>query len=465
MRHLLGLSHIHQRAPWPEALPLPRLRWLLLLDGLDESPLPSQDTAEVLNALATHVTLLVSCRLNDHARYLETGASSFAIYVELTPWDDEQLERYASALEASGRQSAAFAVRRLMVLHRRPDVIGYPLWLSMLTYLAENEASVEVEQLDDYELVRQTMRAVAINEILRAGGDRADAGALEGTWQQAAWLLHERRRTVSADLVGQRPRAGRVSLRDLEELLETPRDAPAFRAMLSLLDIGDEVVKGFRHEVLHDYWLGEYIAQRLPGANAGEVANLLGRQRRAFANDAVRRRLASEGREADAAATLRGCFSDIPHGPADIFVKNQMLYFLGRLDDSSASQQFLASVWQSQESDFVRYSAAFTGAMMGAAEVENDYFGTLTKDADSDALNRGYHLFYHGDVDVPESAMPYYDDGSASPDRSIEVLVERLQRSGPGNRRLRRIELFTLRRSSKREELQPLTWPPVLRTL
>lgn len=434
LRHFMGLAH--ERAPWPASLPLPNLRWVLLLDGLDESPLPGTEMIRTLEELAAHTTLLVSCRLNDYGRYVDVGRSSFEMYVELRPWDEDHIERYAQALETNGRQAAADAVRSLLQSRRRPEVISYPLWLSMLTYLAESGDGVDdVNDLDDYELLRRTTAAVAGEEMKRHGGSHEDAAELKSAWEVCAWLLQEQRRT-----------AQRLYTRDLEQALHVLQDDALFRATLSALEVSDEVIRGFQHEILHDFWLGQYIARRLPAATAEDLIRLLGSQRRGFANSVVRRRLAREGRKAEAANTLRGSFDEVGQVPRAEFVKNQILYFLGRLDDGSATQGFLAAVWRSDEPRFVRYSAAFTGALIGAPGVEEEYYETLRSDPESDALNRGYHLYYHGDVDVRETEMPYHDDGTVSADRTIDVLIDRLRLKKPTNRRLRRIELFTLRR-------------------
>jgi hypothetical protein len=136
----------------------------------------------------------------------------------------------------------------------------------------------------------------------------------------------------------------------------------------------------------------------------------------------------------------------VPEGPRSQFVRNQILYFLGRLDASDETKQFLAAVWHSDQPPFIRYSAAFTGAMIGAPTIEEEYYARLVDDCESDALNRGYHLFYHGDQDLREEDMPWHDDGAVPATRTIEVLIFRLRATGLANRRLRRLELHTLRR-------------------
>jgi hypothetical protein len=433
VRRLLGLTY--GREPWPASLELPRLNWVIVLDGLDESPLSSIQATQVLRHLGEAATLLVTCRERDHGRYLEAGGSTFSIIVELESWDDKRLEAYAGALEKAGRELAAEAVRGSMRLGRRPELISYPLWLTMLTYLAENEEHFRLEPFDDLGLLRRTMGAVANVESRRHGQD--DVPALEAAWRRIAWKLHVRRREGH----------GPLTEAELANEVGLALGDACFIAACSLLDVGDGMVSGFRHEVVHAYWLGEEIAVRLPGAGADEVVELLRWQRSAIANDAVRQRLRRDGRAPESVATLRSRFFDIPAGPPGDFVKNQILYFLGRLDDPTRSREFLAGVWRSDEPEFVRYSAAFNGAMIGAAGVEEDYYHHLQDDADSDSLNRGYHMFYHGDIDLLETQMPYRDEDYSVPARrSVEVLIDRLRRDGPENKRLRRIELLTLRR-------------------
>jgi len=425
------LGRAHDRGPWP--LVLPNLRWVLVLDGLDESPLPAGEASGMLSELSEHVTLLVSCRANDSARY-RLDAVSFQHQIRLTPWGSEQLERYARALTDANLTRGAAAVGRAIATRRRPSVIGYPLWLAMLVYLAEEDEEPALEQLDDYELVHRTMRSVGESELTRHRGNGYEFDALSEALGITAALLQDRR--------GARP----VTLAELERRLALAAEGPVMLAVRSFLELSAETVRGFRHEVIHDYWLGEHIAGGLPGADGPRLLELLGTQRRVLANDAVRRSLARLDRGGEAAETLRGRLHEVPEDARSAFVKNQMLYFLGRLDDSPTTKEFLAGIARSDEPEFVRYSAAFTGAMIGAEGVERDYYRTLRENEDSDRLNRGYHLFYHGDVDLPEEEMPYYDDASVRPERAAAVLVERLGLSEPKNLRLRRIELFTLRR-------------------
>lgn len=443
LRRLIGLAHA--RAPWPQTLQLPQLPWILILDGIDESPLLSSDATKTLRRLGEEATLLVTCRRSDHQRYLEAEGSTFAVIVELEPWGEERLQHYANALESSGRLLPAGAVRELLRLKQGPKLISYPLWLSMLTYLAEHETDLKVSQLDDYVLLQRTMGAVAKEEATRHG--EVEPGALEETWQRMAWTLHCRRRE----------RQGPLSRAELALDLRLGTDEPLFKAACSMLEIKDQRVSGFRHEVIHDYWLGEEIAARLPKASAAEIVDLLGRQRSSLANDAVRSRLRANGQAAETAAGLRERFIEVPEGPREEFVKNQMLYFIGRLDPDKSST-FLASIWRlREEAEFVRYSAAFNGAMVGAEGVEEDYYQYLCENSEAESLNRGYHLFYHGDIDVNESEMPYRDeDYSVSAERAIEVLIRRLCMTEPENRRLRRIELLTLRRFIETRE-QPQT--------
>jgi hypothetical protein len=241
-----------------------------------------------------------------------------------------------------------------------------------------------------------------------------------------------------------------LHLAQVRTSLSLVSDSALERAALSVLDfIGDEIV-GFFHEVFFDYWLAEYIVDRLvdSATTKQEIAGTFSLHRSYVTNKLVRQRI--EGREdrAAVASRLRDAYDATGHlGSKEVFARNQIIYLTARIDSSDATRRFVRSIWHSNEPAFVRYAAAFSAAILDDTEVEDEYFRLLKQSHTTDRLNRGYHLSYYGDTEpVTEAEATPDDDGTSDAARTLATLFRRLGRTEARHRRLRRIELLTVRR-------------------
>jgi hypothetical protein len=84
--------------------------------------------------------------------------------------------------------------------------------------------------------------------------------------------------------------------------------------------------------------------------------------------------------------------------------------------------------------------------MVGDRLIEQSYYASLKELGAWDEINRGYHLYYYGDIDIDEEEVPPKDDCSSPAEATLRTLFRRLQRTQPEHLSLRRIELFTIRR-------------------
>jgi hypothetical protein len=231
--------------------------------------------------------------------------------------------------------------------------------------------------------------------------------------------------------------------------LKPEPDTKLREAVFSCLEIWADFVRGFFHEVLREYWLAEYIVDTTSQTEDDKVIlELLGYQRSVVTNKFVRLRIQSRENVRQISERLRTAFRATADSSGSMaFAKNQILYLLGRIDPSPANRQFLASIWSSEsEPPFVRYAAAWAEARMGNSAVEEAYYGSLRTPGVWDEINRGYHLYYYGDIDIGEGQVPPKDDGNSPAEATLRTLFRRLQRSQPEHLNLRRIELFTVRR-------------------
>src|SRR5262249_18296380 len=157
--------------------------------------------------------------------------------------------------------------------------------------------------------------------------------------------------------------------------------------------VGDEVV-GFFHEVFFDYWLAEYIVDKLADTTtrSDEVAELFSLSRSYVTNKLIRQRIHGRESPGSIAARLREAYDSTGRlGPRQSFARNQITYFAARIDSSDATRRFVREIWHSDDSEFVRYAAAFSAAILDDTQVEAEFFKHLREQSTADRLNRGYH--------------------------------------------------------------------------
>ena len=437
IRRILGQTD--QKEPWPERLPLPELQYVFVLDGLDEAVERSKASNSVAKIGAEH-PIFVSCRRADYERSFRSIDSCFNRIVELRPWGDVEIEQYIAALEASGFARGAELIRHWRRLGAIPGILSLPLWLSMIAFLGQDEyehsgSAFQPQPLDEYELLSRCSDAVARRELTRQRASIQPA-ELFRWWADIAWAIHTARREKRV-----------LTETDLLRTIGHEAESPAFLVLASLLNVSSNRVHGYFHEVFQEYWLAFHLTQSiLNESKAGHLVDLFSYQRSVVTNRLLRMGLLKND-VSTVAAHLRDAFWSAELASARaVFVKNQLVYLLGRIDgEGSNTRSFLRNIWKSGENAVIRHSAAFALTMVGEEDVESEFYQLLLTSGDDDAINRGYHMYYYGDVDIREEDVPRRDDGSVAA-LTMRQLARRLGRNAPRNLRLRRIELLTLRR-------------------
>lgn len=439
----LLLGSARARPPWPSALDLPDKEWILVLDGLDESSLSRTTLVPIIEVIAKEATLLVTCRRYDYERYLQGVKEYFNSVIQLLTWKEEDVSKYLVALKTGGKVRAHAFISDYLNRGELPDFITLPLWLSMLTFLTERAGSanlsIDLTTSAPYELLRLCADAVAEDELKRQGVTDKSKDDLRNFWGSCAWEIQKAVRDKKP-----------LRVSDLEAALGIQEATSIGKAVFAPLDMFGNQVYGFFHEVFREYWLAEYLVDRLidDKIDAQQRVDYFSYQRSRETNSFVRLRIKS--REDIRIISMRlqeAIRSTSLVGGRALFAKNQLVYLLGRVDGSEANRAFLSAVWNSSdESPFVKHSAAFGAVMLGDSVIEDEYYQLLnTSDAD-DKMNRGYHLYYYKDLNVSESEMPVIDDGQSDGERTMRQLFKRLTRSEVRNLNLRRIELLTVRR-------------------
>jgi hypothetical protein len=418
------------RASFPAAVPLFDRPRFLVLDGLDEGVTSPAIRVEQIRALAESNHLLASCRRSDMDADLRDAVAFFDTIIELPAWGDVQQRAFIEKLRQRDMDSAADFLTRHLELE--PDLWEFPLWLSLAAY-AHDRGVLLGADYNDYDVLLACGRALAEQECDHWGLGRHRADDLVTQWAATAWRLSQE--------VG---RDAPVQLSDILGSTPFGEEAEMGAATKSLLSTSGDRVYGFEHEVLGEYWLARYIIDALSdsASPASLLLSLFATRRSILVNRLVRRGLRSSGAGPNAARALRELFDS--SGTASQFVRNQVLYLLGRIDESAATRSYLSRVWRDQDEElFVRYSAAWAAIIAGEERVEEGFFKQLQEDPRLDELNRAYHRVYYGDVMLPSAAGDLTDDGGPA-DRSVAALLRRLRRDEPRHVRLRRIEYHTL---------------------
>ena len=157
-------------------------------------------------------------------------------------------------------------------------------------------------------------------------------------WADIAWAVHTARseKRVLLEL-------------ELIKIIGHQEDSPAFRATASLLHLSRSGVRGYFHEVFQEYWLAYYLTQRiLSELDAKQLVGLLMYQRSVVTNRLLKLGLRKND-VSRVARRLRDAYWSAELAlTRTVFVKNELVYLLGRIDgDGAETRRFLRSVWAS----------------------------------------------------------------------------------------------------------------------
>ncbi len=143
---------------------------------------------------------------------------------------------------------------------------------------------------------------------------------------------------------------------------------------------------------------------------------------------------------------LTRLYSAAPERERRLFVQNQIVYFLGRCGAVEAAKNQLRLIWTSSDTDVLVANAAAFGLMKHLhRQTESEFYARLRTQPASEVVNRAYHLFYYGDIEYSEEAMPPVDGGAAGVS-TVAMLCQRCALAEPTALLLRRVEMLTLRR-------------------
>jgi hypothetical protein len=415
----------------------------IIVDGVDEALVASEpdDIGRALRQLARHGPLLVTCRSDDYERNRAAVPTElFDDILEMPVWSPEH-------------EFAEFSRRlfeqRLLENPNLPDLVRTdpalralverPLFARMLTFVADVAGGVH-DRTSLYERYISRSAAVTDDALARARCDtRTPAAEL---WRDAAWYA----------FVGYGA-PDRIPLADLVARLHDERGLDrdcAYRALAGIVDpvpAAGTLLAAFLHYSFYEFLVAQRVALALVVAQRANDADA--------AADALRRDLPPEIRR-HLTALLRTVAADVyawPRWLAGVYrafcdsddaqrrvIGNLIAYIAARLDVPAADE--LRELLTVEDDPFLRNSLSWALARLDETAAD-DYVAALADDSELASLNRGYLLYYYGDL--PRHHPPPYRDDDPHPawPQTRDRLLAKHQREPTAPASRQAVDLYT----------------------
>lgn len=416
-------------------------RPVLVVDGLDET-LGEFDTSaalsDLLDHLGEHFWLVVTCRRREFedtvARSIKSGV--FDSIFEIDTWSVEsQFAEFVSRLVRAGFLESD---ELLQVIRRTPDLarmVARPLYARMLTFLGQegisgvtNVSSLYAEYVD---------KLAAASDVALAGADCRLSARSSSLWTQAAWQIYAKA-MMQED---------RFRLDPLIDVLKGDSSSSSwclYRAMSQICDqwrVGGQVWGSFVHYSFFEYLVSRHYVHELGGTLIGGSGGLLRclsidppPEIRHFIVDGLR-----DARLAGLANRLEQAYLQLRSGgiAADVRTTGNLIaYLLSR--GVALGRCSLNRLLDNETDIFLQQSLLWGLCHCGDRAALVRFARESRSSAQWRAWNRGYVMYYYGDIDR-RAAPPYVDD---DPKRSWGRTRERsvALMSAPGYRQSVRIE-------------------------
>jgi hypothetical protein len=319
---------------------------------------------------------------------------------------DNQFQDFAQRLDRAGLLGDAHLLDRVLHDAELARLVQRPLLARMLTYVSTGDADVR-DQTSLYQ--RYISKSAATNDIAlaRVGCDIGSPSAR--LWRDAAWHAFADRGGVDAlpfaDLV--------THLHDLHQIDLNC----AYRALAGIIDAvpaSDGLTAAFLHYSFYEFLVAQHVAIELAAAQQGDD---IARGATALKHDLppeMRRHLV---------LLLQAAATDLyawPRWLADVYkaqrqqpdperrtVANLVAYISARL--GVPADEALQGLLLEETDPFLRNSLNWALARRDNHQGLDRYLADLAADVELASLNRGYLLYYYGDLSR-HNPPPYRDD-------------------------------------------------------
>lgn len=416
---------------------------VLIVDGVDEllaGGVQVDRIAQRLESLAGLAGLIVTCRDYDYERQLAAVVKPelFSAIFHLQPWRVEpEFSSFVAQLVKAGLLQDASMVRRVAHDERLHLLVARPLHARMLTYVAEDGLPDDASRL--YEQYMGKLSAATASALRRTDCRVDDVLAV---WADAAWLtLASGRR---ADALPVDALLGAFRAQGIEP-------ACAWRVLNPILDPNPVGIAqaAFVHYSFYEYLVAHHVARELAAARDARDSPRAAAALKHDLPQEVRRHLTALLRRTllnayDWPAWLVDVYSAIPaESDSRLVTCNLIAYIACRLEVPFVEE--LRALLDVTDDPFLRNSLMWALARGDDRTTLSRYTEELDADERLSALNRGYLLYYYGDI--PAGDPPFADEEPwRSWDHTRRKLVERfaaVERYGatPPSRKV--IDLYT----------------------
>lgn len=385
-----------------------------LVDGLDEAVAAGsslRDIARVLDWLPQIGTVLATCRVREFEDHLvgRMNLDRFEQMTLLADWTDADFAEFVTKLEAAHLFESTAV---LEVVRRSPalqHLVRRPLFARMLTFIFPKERSAISDVAGLYAAYLRHLARAVETRMRRTGCTPENA---YGLWQVTSWHVFATRAFHQELLPAAVPGAYLVTTQGL-----SPSCAQTVvHGLLDFTQFGTELQARYRHYSFFEFLVADHVATTLvERAMRGEstcwdlLALDLPREMRRHLTRILAQStpLPVIGLLLDQFARLK---EDVPDETTRRVVGNLSAYILGRI---GATPTELHALLNGEEDNFLRTSLYWALANVDDRDATSSYATLLQEDPDMASLNRGYLLYYWGDIDR-EQPPPYRDDVSGA---------------------------------------------------
>lgn len=388
-------------------------RPVLVIDGLDETLGEfdtSADLSDLLDHLNEHFSLVVTCRRREFedtvAHSVDSGAFD-SIYTVDT-WSLEG--QFADLVERLVRGGLLESDELLHVIRRSPDLahmVVRPLYARMLTFLGQEGLSAVTSVSSLY--AEYIDKLAAASDVALAGAGCRMSTESSELWVHAAWQIY------SQEMLHE----DRFRLDTVTALLKDEFAAPArclSRAMSQVCDqrrVGGRVWGSFVHYSFFEYLVSRYYVQQLNNALSDGAAGLMhclsidpSPEIRHFVVDELRAARVPGLADAleRAYVRLRASQGETPEART---TGNLIAYLLSR--GAGEGQACLQRLLDDETDMFLQQSLLWGLCHRGDGAALVRFVREARRSAQWRAWNRGYVMYYYGDIDR-RAEPPYVDD-------------------------------------------------------
>jgi 3',5'-cyclic AMP phosphodiesterase CpdA len=425
---------------------------VLVVDGLDEGLGEfdtSVDLAHLLRELGDGYRLVVTCRRREFedqlARFMESG--TFDVIVSLDEWTLEgEFTDFVSRLVTAGLLDSPGI---LEVVRDSPALVALarrPLFARMLTFLGSHDV-LSVNSLVGLYGEYMDKLSAASDSALRSAGCVLSVTS-QDVWVGAAWLIFSKGMLIEE----------RFSLNAIGKMLSADLDVPPrclSRALSQLCDqwrVAGRVWARFVHYSFFEYLVARYYLDQVNEAvlrgSATDLANMLALD----LTPEIRHFLADELRAVGTVKltmALVSAYQETRTAQLSLAKQrttgNLIAYLLSRAAPEATGA--LRQLFGAEQDMFLQQSLLWGLCHLGDADALAHFIAESRRSAEWRAWNRGYLMYYYGDLDRREDP-PYVDaDRAQSWGRTRERSIDFM--SAPGYNRTikaqrRYLDLYSL---------------------